>query len=100
MFYYFPGNYTWSSGFNLALMSGGSLSEQHRWLEPLRDGEPDGLKWAAAWEGMARQQEALAETDAAAGFAAVRVSVTCERRCTTPAASVRSLLGQRRPGAT
>jgi alpha-beta hydrolase superfamily lysophospholipase len=68
VFYYFPGNYTWSSGFNLALMSGGSLSEQHRWLEPLRDGEPDGKKWAAAWEGMARQQETLAEADVEAGF--------------------------------
>jgi hypothetical protein len=41
MFYYFPGNYRWSSAFTLALMAGGQLNQMHRWLAPLRDAGPE-----------------------------------------------------------
>ncbi len=67
MYQYFPGNYPWSSAFNLAIMAGGTLGDLHRWLEPLRDGEPDPTAWSQAWEHMAEQQEQLAERDLAAG---------------------------------
>jgi alpha-beta hydrolase superfamily lysophospholipase len=68
MFYqYFPGNYPWSSAFNLALMAGGTVGELHRALSPLRDVEPDGDEWAKAWERAAEQQEHLAERDVAEG---------------------------------
>lgn len=70
MFQYFPDNYMWSSAFNLALMSGGSLGEMHRWLEPLRNttsDEIDNEAWAQAWMGMAHQQEELAQLDLKAG---------------------------------
>jgi dienelactone hydrolase len=67
MFQYFPGNYPWSSAFNLALMAGGTVGELHRGLQALREGDPDSDEWAAAWEAMARQQEASAERDLAAG---------------------------------
>ena len=70
MFEYFPGNYTWSSAFNLALMAGGEVGEMHRWLAPLRDSdsEPDPAAWAAAWADMARQQEELAADDVNRGY--------------------------------
>lgn len=68
MFYYFPDNYMWSSAFNLALMAGGSLGEMHRWLAPLRDGEPDPEAWLKAWTGMAEQQETQAAEDLRAGM--------------------------------
>ncbi|MDA0637743.1 alpha/beta fold hydrolase [Nonomuraea sp. MCN248] len=68
MFYYFPDNYMWSSAFNLALMAGGSLGEMHRWLAPLRDGEPDAEAWGKAWEGMAGQQEEQAARDLQGGL--------------------------------
>lgn len=67
MFQYFPGNYPWSSAFNLALMAGGSLGDLDRWLGPLREGDPDNEAWGKAWEAMARQQEELAERDLKAG---------------------------------
>lgn len=67
MFQYFPGNYPWSSAFNLALMAGATVGELHRGLSELRDGEPDGEQWSAAWEAMARQQEKLAQRDVEAG---------------------------------
>lgn len=69
MFQYFPGNYPWSSAFNLALMAGGSLGDMDRWLSPLRDGAPDDEAWGKAWESMALQQEELAERDLEAGRA-------------------------------
>jgi dipeptidyl aminopeptidase/acylaminoacyl peptidase len=68
VYYYFPDNYRWSSGFNLALMAGGSLSDMHRWLAPLRDAEPDGEAWAKAWAAMAQQQEELARADVENGY--------------------------------
>lgn len=68
MFEYFPGNYPWSSAFNLALMAGGSVGDLDRWLRPLKDTEPDADAWLAAWEGMADQQRELAERDLADGF--------------------------------
>jgi hypothetical protein len=39
MFYYFPGNYTWSAGRPclrpcLAMMAGGELGQIDRWLAP------------------------------------------------------------------
>jgi alpha-beta hydrolase superfamily lysophospholipase len=68
MFQYFPGNYPWSSAFNLALMAGGTLDDLDRWLSPLQGQEPDPDAWAKAWEGMAHQQEQLAERDLADGF--------------------------------
>lgn len=68
MFEYFPGNYTWSSAFNLVLMSGGEVGEMHRWLSPLRDVEPDPQAWADAWAGMAHQLEELAAQDLKAGY--------------------------------
>jgi hypothetical protein len=57
MFYYFPGNYRWSSAFTLALMAGGHLNQMHRWLAPLRDAgpEPDTTAWAKAWDCMGEE---------------------------------------------
>lgn len=63
MFYYFPGNYTWSSAFNLALMSGATLGELHRGLAALAEGEPDNAAWAKAWAAMAAQLEEQAAAD-------------------------------------
>jgi hypothetical protein len=37
MFYYFPGNYTWSAAVALSMMAGGELGQIDRWLAPLRD---------------------------------------------------------------
>ena len=68
MFQYFPGNYPWSSAFNLALMAGGTIGDLHRWLGPLQGQEPDQSAWSKAWEGMAAQQEELAEQDVAKGY--------------------------------
>ncbi|MGI5274265.1 alpha/beta hydrolase family protein [Nonomuraea sp. CA-218870] len=71
MFEFFPGDHVRSSSVNLALMAGGSLADLGRWLGPLRDAPEAGLDaWAAAWAGMAHQQEALAAADAAAGYLA------------------------------
>jgi dienelactone hydrolase len=68
LFEYFPGNYSWSSAVNLALMAGGSLGDMHRFLHRLREtGETDRVQWAAAWAAMGHQQEALAEDDIKAG---------------------------------
>jgi dipeptidyl aminopeptidase/acylaminoacyl peptidase len=67
LYYYFPDNYPWSSAFNLALMSGAEFGEMHRWLEPLKEGEPDGSAWGRAWAQMAEQQEQLAAEDLADG---------------------------------
>ena len=80
VFQYFPGNYPWSSAFNLALMAGGTLGELDRYLSGLRDQEPDAAAWGAAWEAMAVQQEELAERDIAAGrpkSAAARLRRAC-----------------------
>lgn len=68
MFSYFPNNYTWSSAFNLALMSGGELGEMHRCLAPLREDDSDSEAWADAWTRMALQQEELADREVKAGY--------------------------------
>ncbi|MFG1948586.1 alpha/beta hydrolase family protein [Nonomuraea sp. NPDC048826] len=69
MFEFFPGDHARSSSVNLALMAGGSLADVQRWLGPLRDAPEAGLDaWAAAWAGMAHQQEALAAGDVGAGY--------------------------------
>jgi len=52
----------------MGLMSGGQFGEMHRWLEPLRDVDPDIQAWDKAWVGMAAQQEDLALTDLKGGF--------------------------------
>jgi dienelactone hydrolase len=71
VFEYFPGNYSWSSTVNLAMMAGGSIGDIHRWLGPLRAaGSEDAEEWAAAWSAMAHQQEELAETDLRDGHVA------------------------------
>ena len=57
MFYYFPGNYMWSSAVTLSMMAGGQLGQIDRWLAPLRDAEPDSDAWTKAWDGAAAQQE-------------------------------------------
>jgi dienelactone hydrolase len=82
VFEFFPGDRTWSSTVNLALMAGGSIGDIQRWLGPLRDDPGAGLEsWAAAWSGMAHQQEALAAADlrdghlSAAGTRYLRASV-------------------------
>lgn len=49
-------------------MSGGQFGEMHRWLEPLRDAEPDLDAWDKAWVGMAAQQEDLASADLKEGY--------------------------------
>jgi dipeptidyl aminopeptidase/acylaminoacyl peptidase len=63
MFYYFPGNFTWSAGVALSMMAGGELGQIDRWLGPLRDTEPDAEAWTKAWDGAAAQQEDLAAGD-------------------------------------
>ncbi|GAA1864209.1 prolyl oligopeptidase family serine peptidase [Pseudonocardia ailaonensis] len=71
MYYYFPDNYRWSSAFNLALMSGGTLGELHRGLGHLDGSDPDNLDdvaWGQAWANMAREQEEQAAKDLEAGF--------------------------------
>jgi hypothetical protein len=68
MFNYFSDNYTWSSTVAMGLMSGGQFGEMHRWLEPLRDVEPDMRAWDMAWVGMAAQQEDLAAADLKEGY--------------------------------
>jgi dipeptidyl aminopeptidase/acylaminoacyl peptidase len=68
MFYYFPGNFTWSAGVALSMMAGGELGQIDRWLGPLRDTEPDAEAWAKAWDGAAAQQEDLAVGDLQLGF--------------------------------
>jgi dienelactone hydrolase len=71
VFEYFPGNYSWSSTVNLAMMAGGSIGDIHRWLDPLRAaGSTDPEEWAAAWSAMAHQQEELAEIDVRDGHMA------------------------------
>lgn len=71
MFEYFPGNYTWSAAFHLALMAGGELGELHRGLAELRDkgDDVDDHDWAEAWAQMAFQQENLAGDDLRRGYA-------------------------------
>ncbi|HEY1668874.1 MAG TPA: alpha/beta fold hydrolase [Trebonia sp.] len=68
MFYYFPGNFTWSAGVALSMMAGAELGQIDRWLGPLRDTEPDAEAWAKAWDGAAAQQEDLAAGDLQLGF--------------------------------
>ena len=68
MFNYFPNNYAWSSTLVMGLMADGQFGEMHRWLEPLRNMEPDMEAWDKAWVGMAAQQEDLAATDLKAGY--------------------------------
>lgn len=68
MFYYFPGNYTWSSAVNLALMSGASLGELDRGLSALKGAEPDNEAWGKAWAALATQLEAQAADDLRYGY--------------------------------
>ncbi|MEV0589954.1 alpha/beta hydrolase family protein [Nonomuraea cavernae] len=71
MFEFFPGNHAWSTTVNLALMAGGSLGDVQRWLSPLRDAPAADLDaWAAAWAGMAHQQELIAAGDVKDGYLA------------------------------
>jgi dipeptidyl aminopeptidase/acylaminoacyl peptidase len=70
MFYYFPGNYVWSSAFTLALMAGGQLNQMDRWLAPLRDAglEPDTDAWTKAWDSMGEEQSRHAAQERADGY--------------------------------
>lgn len=89
MFEFFPGNHAWSSSVNLALMAGGSLADMERRLGPLRDAPDADLDaWAAAWAGMAHQQEELGAIDVRNGYLA-----TAARRYLR--ATVYHLSGQR-----
>jgi hypothetical protein len=70
MFSYFPGNYVWSSAFNLALAAGGQLNQMDRWLAPLRDigPEPDTDAWTKAWDSMGEEQSRHAAAERADGY--------------------------------
>ncbi|MDB5577636.1 MAG: alpha/beta hydrolase [Bradyrhizobium sp.] len=68
MYFYFPGQYTWSAQFVMGLWAGGQFGEMHRWLAPLRDKEPDLDAWDQAWDGMANEQEEQAATDLGEGY--------------------------------
>lgn len=70
MFYYFPGNYVWSSAFTLALMADGQLNQMDRWLAPLRDTgpEPDPGAWTKAWDSMGEEQSRHAAQERADGY--------------------------------
>jgi dipeptidyl aminopeptidase/acylaminoacyl peptidase len=68
VFYYFPNNYTWSSGLMLCLMAGGQLGQIDRWLAPLRDVDPDSHAWTTAWDNAATEQEQHAKADLQQGF--------------------------------
>ncbi len=67
MFYYFPGNYRWSSAFTLALVADGQLNQMHRWLAPLRDTgpEPDTTSWTKAWDCMGEEKSRHAAAERA-----------------------------------
>jgi Esterase FrsA-like len=69
VFQYFPDNYMWSSGLNLAMMAGGDLGQIDRWLSPLRQGDPDVDAWTKAWDSAGAQQEEHAIDDLRRGFA-------------------------------
>jgi hypothetical protein len=70
MFYYFPGNYVWSSAFTLALMAGGQLNQMDRWLAPLRETgpEPGTDAWTKAWDCMGEEQSRHAAEERADGY--------------------------------
>jgi alpha-beta hydrolase superfamily lysophospholipase len=73
VFEYFPGNYIWSSGVNLALMAGAQLGQIDHWLselgdQPNADGHADAADWTRAWNDMARQQAKEAAKDVACGY--------------------------------
>jgi dienelactone hydrolase len=68
MFEYFPGNYTWSAGVNLALMCGGELGEIHHSLARLRDAELSGSAWLEAWTDAAELQERRAQEALESGY--------------------------------
>jgi alpha-beta hydrolase superfamily lysophospholipase len=70
VFYYFPGNYIWSSAFTLAMMAGGQLNQMDRWLAPLREAgpEPDPGAWTKAWDAMAAEQSGHAAEELAQGY--------------------------------
>jgi dienelactone hydrolase len=68
VFEYFPGNYTWSAAFTLALMAGGQLNQMDRWLAPIRDLGVDPEAWTHAWDAMAQEQEELGLDELASGF--------------------------------
>lgn len=68
MFEYFPGNYTWSAAFYLALMAGGQFGQMARGLARLREGAADAEAWDEAWGELASQDERQAELDLRDGY--------------------------------
>jgi hypothetical protein len=68
MFEYFPGNYTWSAAFYLALMAGGQFGQMARGLARLRGGAADAEAWDEAWGELASQDERQAELDLRDGY--------------------------------
>lgn len=68
MFWYFPGNYSWSSAVNLAMTCGGQLGDLDKWLSPLRDREASEEAWLEAWTDAAKEQERLGSQERANGF--------------------------------
>jgi dipeptidyl aminopeptidase/acylaminoacyl peptidase len=68
MFEYFPGNYTWSAAFYLALMAGGQFGQMARGLARLRGASVDAAAWDEAWGALASQDERQAELDLQDGY--------------------------------
>lgn len=69
MYFYFPGNYTWSFAVHLALRCGGQIGEIDRFLARVRDnGEAATAdEWFDAWTALARQMESLGDRELAEG---------------------------------
>ena len=69
MFYYFPGNYTWSLAVHTSLRLGAQIGEIDRGCRHLLTMEnATADDWAAAWESMASQQATLAARDIDRGY--------------------------------
>jgi pimeloyl-ACP methyl ester carboxylesterase len=69
VFYYFPGNYTWSLAVHTALRCGAQIGEIDRGCSKLREmSDPSPEDWVQAWTSIAEQQESLAADDLARGY--------------------------------
>lgn len=69
MYFYFPGNYTWSFAVHLALRCGGQIGELDRHLRGLREkgDAATASEWLEAWAGLAHQMEELGDRELAEG---------------------------------
>jgi pimeloyl-ACP methyl ester carboxylesterase len=69
VYYYFPGNYTWSLAVHTALRCGAQIGEIDRGCSKLREmADPTAEDWVEAWTSIAEQQESLAAEDLARGY--------------------------------